>query len=257
MNGSENIMIWIGIALACLLVLLLCAYSIPKLAHRKRDRKALLISKYPTACAGSSEYGVPDAVESVSVHHNTFLGKQGEVLDPDEYYQFVVEGNSMRFCNIFDKDLIFVAKGFRIVQLKKFPYILVIKKHRAIVGESSYKVRRAWSVVRYDSDRFMADLKSIMRSDAFQEIKQLADDNGKSVYPGDSEIARDFKEKRLPRYEKDYIDVQDPDEWNKSVVISTTFDTKERYIHFSIHPIAQIVGIVKGSFSVQNSIPKL
>ena len=163
----------------------------------------------------------------------------------------------MQFCGIHDKDLLFVAKGFRIVQLKDYPYILVLKNDDAKPGKSQYKVRRAWGVSHYEpGDRFENAVRKIMASEAFKEIKSLKGKDGNDAYKGDEQVVEDFLTNRLPIYERKYIKCQNPDEWNKTVVISTTFDTDEKYIHFSIHPIANIVGIVDGSYTVINSDDK-
>lgn len=210
-----------------------------------------MYSFYPTACAGSSKQDKPKEAKSVSVEFNRFYGKDGKIMDPSDYEQFVAEGNSMQFCGIHDKDLLFVAKGFRIVQLKDYPYILVLRNTDAKPEKSQYKVRRAWGVAHYEgNDRFEKAVRKIMSSNAFKEIKSLKGKDGNSAYKGDEQVVEDFLTNRLPVYEKKYIDCPNPDEWNKSVVISTTFDTDDKYIHFSIHPIANIVGIVNGSYTV-------
>lgn len=210
-----------------------------------------MYSFYPTACAGSSKQDKPKEAKSVSVEFNRFYGKDGKIMDPSDYEQFVAEGNSMQFCGIHDKDLLFVAKGFRIVQLKDYPYILVLRNTDAKPEKSQYKVRRAWGVAHYEgNDRFEKAVRKIMSSNSFKEIKSLKGKDGNSAYKGDEQVVEDFLTNRLPVYEKKYIDCPNPDEWNKSVVISTTFDTDDKYIHFSIHPIANIVGIVNGSYTV-------
>lgn len=209
-----------------------------------------MYSYYPTACAGTSKSDKPAEVQSVSTEFNKFIGKDGQALDPNEYLQFVVEGNSMQFCGIHDKDLIFVPKEFRIVQLKKFPYILVLENSDAKEGQSKYKIRRAWGIAQFGDDRFEADVRKIMDSKQFQEIKDLKGVDGNLAYRGDEQVIEDFLSRRLPKYEQKYIYCQNPDNWNRTVVISTTFDTDDEYIHFSIHPISTIIGIVSDSFTV-------
>lgn len=209
-----------------------------------------MYSFYPTACAGIPDSDKPAEAQSVSMEFNKFLGKDGQILDPNKYLQFVVEGNSMQFCGIHDKDLIFVPKEFRIVQLKEFPYILVLKNSDAKEGHSKYKVRRAWGLSQFGDDRFETDVRRIMDSEQFQEIKKLKGIDGNRAYRGDEQVIEDFIKNRLPKYEQKYINCDNPDNWNRTVVISTTFDTEDRLIHFSIHPISTIVGIVSDSFTV-------
>lgn len=209
-----------------------------------------MFSYYPTACVGDSASNKPEEAKSVSVEFNRFRDKDGNIINPADYLQFVVEGNSMQFCGIHDKDLIFVAKEFRIVQLKTFPYILVLKNSDAEEGHSKYKVRRAWGISQFGNDRFEKDVRAIMSSPEFQEIKKLKGVDGNEAYRGDEQVIEDFLKKRLPKYEDRYIKCENPDVWNRTVVISTTFDTDNKYIHFSIHPIANIIGIVNGAFTV-------
>lgn len=251
MSTSQNIMIIIGLSLLVVFLTLLIWYVVPLFIKRKRETAQLNKKYYPVASAGNYKKTLPAKEESVSVSLNKFYDKNGCKINPDEYLQFVVSGDSMKFCGIHDKDLLFVAKDFRIVQLKKFPYILVIRRSNFKPGETEYKVRRAWASAHYDNDEFRNILNQILESSDFKEVKQLKDEVGKPVYPGDNVIIEDFIYNRLPKYKERYIDCNDFDEWNKTVVISTTYDTDKRYIHFSIHPIADIVGIVKESFTVK------
>lgn len=247
---SLNIMLLIGVLFFFILCVLLLWYSWPRLNKKKRILN-YNSGMYPLAWAGQPKSAVQQ-VESVSVETNTFCDKNGDKVNPANYLHFVVSGNSMQFCGIHDKDLLFVAKGFRIVHLTKFPYILVLKNIDPTNDSVEYKIRRAWGISTYGSDRFEADVRKIMASEDFKEIKNLKGKDGIRAYRGDESVIEDFLKKRLPIYENKYINCSNPEEWNKTVVISTTFDTDEKYIHFSIHPIGNIVGIVKESYTVTN-----
>lgn len=242
-------MILIGCILAVVLVLLLIWYSFPRLNKKKRFQVNNEVY-YPSAWAGEPKDSFRQ--KSVSVKNNTFVDKDGQKINPDEYYQFVVEGNSMQFCGIHDKDLIFVKKGFRItdLNLNGFPYILVLKNSNTFEENPEFKIRRAWGISQYGDDRFEKDVRTIMASESFQEIKKLKGVDGNAAYRGDDQVIDDFLKNRLPIYENRYIKCAHPDIWNHTVVISTTFDTDDKYIHFSIHPIANIIGIVMAAFNV-------
>ena len=247
---SQNIMILIGCILFVVLLVLLIWYSLPRLSKKKRAQYSN-VAFYPPAWAGNPKNN--NLIKSVSVKNNTFVDKEGNPLNPDDYYQFVVEGNSMQFCGIHDKDLIFVRKGFRITDLNltDFPYILVLRNTTMISDENTkYKIRRAWRISQFGDDRFEKDVRAIMSSPYFQEVKKLKGVDGNDAYRGDEQVIEDFLENRLPIYENKYIKCENPDIWNRTVVISTTFDTDNKYIHFSIHPIANIIGIVKDAFTV-------
>lgn len=249
----QIISIGTGFALALILIVLLI-YYFRKIIKSKRVivRGQSLYEYYPTACAGSAD-NKPQTALSVSVDSNTFLSEDGTKLDPDDFKQFVVEGNSMQFCGIHEKDLIFVAKGFRIVQLKEYPYILVLKKTDAKPEKSEFKVRRAWGIAQFGPDCYEKAVRDIMVSEAFQKVKKLKGIDGNNAYKGVDQVVFDFLKNRLPGYEDKYIKCDNPDEWDKTVVISTTFDTDEKYIHFSIHPIANIIGIVTQSYKVKKA----
>lgn len=245
-----NTFIIIGLVLLLILCILLGWYFWPSF-NRKHKPKDIMMSVYPTACAGLAKNDKPEKAESVSVEINRFYDSNGNLLNPKDYEQFVAEGDSMQFCGIHNKDLLFVAKGFRIVQLKDFPYILVLTNDDAEPGKSRFKVRRAWGIAHYEKgDRFETAVRRIMSSEAFKEIKSLKGKDGTPAYRGDEQVIEDFIKYRLPSYERKYIECANPDEWNKTVVVSTTFDTDDKYIHLSIHPIANIVGIVEESYTV-------
>lgn len=242
-------MILIGCFLFAVLLILLVWYSLPRLNKKKR-LQSNNEAYYPTAWAGNPKDYEP--VKSISVKNNTFVDKDGTEIKADEYYHFVVEGNSMQFCGIHDKDLIFVKKGFRItdLDLNRFPYILVLRNTVNTDENPNYKIRRAWCISQFGDDRFENDVRTIMNSKGFQEIKELKGIDGNDAYRGDEQIIDDFLKNRLPKYENKYIKCDNPDTWNRTVVISTTFDTDNKYIHFSIHPIANIVGVVTDAFTV-------
>lgn len=238
--------------IGCVLFLILCVlliwFSWPRL-NRKKRLQFYNLSLYPLAWAGQPKRTAQE-VKSISVERNTFYDKNGNRVNPNDYLHFVVSGNSMQFCGINDKDLLFVAKGFRIVNLTDFPYILVLKNINSTDNSVEYKIRRAWGISTYGDDRFEADVRAIMGSEIFEEIKQLKGKDGVPAYRGDESVINDFLKNRLPAYERKYIDCDNPNEWNRTVIISTTFDTDDNFIHFSIHPIANIVGIVKESYTV-------
>ncbi len=257
MTIFDNIIIYVGIALFLILIVLLWIQFYPLINNRKKRREQKLWDNpFPIVCAGKP-INATEAL-SANIKYNTFLNENGEKLDPNKYKQFVVKGNSMKFCGIFDNNLIFVKRGFRITDLllDNFPYILVIKNAEPQPGESEYKLRRAWGLAKYNENNNKEEnlvnlVSETIKSDKFQAIKEL-EENGEKVYVSDEAILDDFKNKRIPEYVKKYIDCASPNEWNQTVVISTTFDTEAKEIHFSIHPISQIVGEVSEVFNVSH-----
>lgn len=253
MMDSQYIIFYISGLLLLLLVGLLTWYALPKLRNRRKEQEELTLSELPTACAGSPKGDEPKEEKSIAISNTDFQTKDGTPINPDDYYIYIVKGKSMKFCHIYDGDLIFVAKGFRIVDLKKFPYILVLRRRDSQPGKSEFKIRRAWRIAKYNPvDKFDKEIREIINSVEFQPVKKLKNDNNKDAYLGDSAVIEDFKSERLKEYLEDYINCASPDPWNETVVISTTFDTEDQFIHFSIHPIANIVGIVKDSFTIDD-----
>lgn len=219
-------------------------------------RKEIKYGLFPIVCAGTQKGNEPLEEKSASIKINNFLDKEGNALNPKNFLQFVVSGNSMKFCGIYDKDLIFVKKGFRItdLDLDKFPYILVIKNADSKPDEPNFKLRRAWGIARYNEnnsgDKSLIDVvNKTMQVPKFKVIRDL-EENGEKVYAGDEETLKDFRNIRLPNYISKYITCENPDNWNQTVVISTTYDTRKEKVHFSIHPIANIVGIVSEVYGV-------
>lgn len=236
-----------------LLIGLLVWYALPELRKRRKGHASETTVAIPTAVAGTPKGDEPREENCTALNSIHFQTKDGMEIDPNDYYIYIVKGDSMKFCHIHDGDLIFVAKGFRIVNLKKFPYILVLRRSNPAPGKSEYKIRRAWRIARFNpEDQFDKEIREIMASEEFQQVKKLKNDDNKDAYRGDEAVIEDFKSKRLPRYRSYYIDCANPDPWNETVVISTTFDTKDEFIHFSIHPIANIIGIVKDSFTIDD-----
>ena len=79
------------------------------------------------------------------------------------------------------------------------------------------------------------------------KFKRLTQQEG---YKGPEWMIRDLKGKRLNDYKSAYFkDGVCPDQ-NKYILISKTFYTVTKQIHFSIHPVSLIVGNVEESYTV-------
>jgi len=241
-----DIMVVIGSTLfgvfAILFVIIITATN----TNRRKLKESWLFEEYPTACAGSpSDYNSSVFMRAPSIRNNIFKSKTGEPLDPSLYYQYVVDGNSMKFCGIESGSLIFVKKGFSIRDIVRFPVVLVLKRLEAYGNRPQFKVRRAWKICKIN-DNFPTIIRNIINSSEFQDLKKMFLD--KNAYDGDENLIQDFEKIRLPRYFQKFIDCDYPKEDDMTVVISTTFDTENNVIHFSIHPASSIIGIVSECF---------
>lgn len=209
------------------------------------DQKA-----YDVACAGSTHNNVGDVerIESSILLTDEFLDYEGKRINVDDYYQFIVSGESMKLSGIHDKDIVFVRKNYELGS-ETYPSVFVLRKEHPKNGEAKYKIRRGWRVVHWREleNDYIKILHSIMSMEKFKSIKE------NEAYPGDEEIIRDFKETRLKNYEEEH----EPGE-RGLLLISTTLhlnnpdDPKDDEIDFSIHPVDLIVGRISFSYSSSN-----
>ncbi len=208
-------------------------------------RKATIVTKtqvYNVACAGSDDSSSCEKVESVDVAACNFCDNSGASIDVALYHCFVVKGNSMKYAGINEDDFLFVPKALDLSFLSKgsFPEIIVLRYRNPIEGKARYKVRRAWYVGTLD-ENFQEIAANIIDSDKFSCLKH---EHG---FQNKQWMLDDLKE-RLATYRRVYSDSL---EEHKKVILSTTFDTKNEKIHFSIHPVSAIVGKVELSYTVK------
>lgn len=187
------------------------------------------------------------SVEVSSVDTTIYKDSEGNILDPNKYNLYIVDGNSMKLCGICDKDLIFSTRNFNIAEVEEFPIILVINKKHIKLDHPASKIRRTWDHVTFkDKHSLIEALKNVLKSENFQEIRILPE------YPGDDEVLKDFEDVRLKRYIDEYINCDNPNDVDRDIVISSTLNTKKNVIHFSIHPVNKIAGEVIASFDMSN-----
>ena len=217
-------------------------------ANRNEARRQSRTAYFPLACAGSYTSGIGEKAVSASININHFFTTEGASIDSKAYDQYVVSGNSMSLCGIYDSNLLFVKKDFYAKDLIDLPKILVIKRRDAKNGEVQYKVRRTWYKCTIN-DNLDEVLNTIINTSKFQSILNS------SECPGESVLIEDFKNERLQRYEANYPDAHDDKSEYNNIIISTTLHTDmEKGIRFSIHPIKDIMGIVEYSFTIPPTI---
>jgi len=212
---------------------------------RKKRRKEIgkLKDFYKTASAGSPSNHIPSDLPSVPLKYTEFRDSEGHLIMSQNYYKFVVYGNSMSFCGIKDHDLIFIKKGFDISQLSVFPVPIVLHRNEAKSNETQYKVRRAWRVC--DISSVESEIHSILESKDFDEKIRTIE-----YFDSDKDLLQDFFNVRLRKYVDDFINCSNPKDSDKHVVISTTFHTDIKKIRFSLHATSNIIGIVCESFTI-------
>ncbi|MCH5305199.1 MAG: hypothetical protein J1E79_01810 [Rikenella sp.] len=232
-------MIWIWL-IAVLVMIALFFYAIWRVVKIRQNAQT---TEYDIACAGNFEPGTPETKRFIS-ESLTFLDKNGKVLDVAQFERYIVSGESMRLCGIHNNDLLLAEKYLSNSSIAPLePAILIILRTNAKQGEAKYKVRRSWNFCAVDvNDWWTQSLQEIVQSPAFQKLRM------QKIYVGDDELIRDFEKERLPRFREQYPNAEKE---KASVIISTTLDTKSNKIHFSIHPVSEIVGIVKYAYTVQ------
>lgn len=239
----NDVIFWAGIILAIIFILI---YIIGERITRKNVKsihETLSREVLPTVSAGSHYKDIPAEKESVSTTFNAFKNSAGLRLDTEEYNAYLVQGNSMQYCDIHTGDIVFSPKGFRIEDLKKFPSIIILKNNAATSGQCQYKIRRAWKICQDNLSESEYDdiLKEIMESSDYKILKEKARD----IYESDDEMLREFKRKL-----DIYIKERKASNATENIVISSTYDIDDKKIKFSIHRISSIVGIVKYVASV-------
>ncbi len=237
-----------GIFLILLTVLYVTTYSSRKKARAQIIKELNKSSRLNWVLAGSEEEDgcetTSSKVDIAALGRYEYKKQDGEILEPQDHKLFVVIGESMRFAGIHNHDLIFSTKKFNFDKLKDgTPQILVIHKRHPKENRPAYKLRRTWKVTQYN-DNLLDEIKEILDSEAFKSVRSL------SVYDGDSNLIEDFANTRVPKYCRDFISCDNPDEKDRQIVISTTFHTDTEEIRFSIHPVSRIVGQVVASFKL-------
>lgn len=209
------------------------------------NRATIVLPKkdYFVACAGSQESDACTKVSAIDIQLCNFCDSNGKPLNLSLYNCYVVHGDSMKYAGINDSDFIFVPLDFNIDSLEFFPEILVIRYRETTGDKPLFKVRRAWYRGSIDDDLKQV-ANEIMAMPKFQRLTQ------QEGYKGPEWMITDLKGKRLDDYKEAYFKDGVCPEQYKDIVISTTFDTVKKEIHFSIHPVSLIVGNVEESYTV-------
>lgn len=221
------------------LVYLICKIRSGRAASRAESR----LARYLAVSAGTDTEGKSKEAVTVSVETTHFYAPDGTEIDASQYDPFVVSGNSMSLCGIYDKDLLLVAKGFESSQLTDLPKIAVIKRRNAKPDEIQYKVRRAWKTCLITDD-LQAVIREVLASAAFKKLQAAEECPDKGV------LITDFFETRLKSYKTYYPDCDREQSDFHRIVISTTLHTDINEVRFSIHPLKDVKGIVAYSFTV-------
>lgn len=209
----------------------------------KRNKEAFTQKEYFVASAGSKDAEASTMVSARDIQYCDFLDSKGNPLNQTLYNCYVVHGDSMKYAGINNNDFIFVPKDFNLNSLKSFPEILVIRYREQNESKPLYKVRRAWYIGSIEDDLEKA-VRSVMNNPKFNRLTQ------QTGYKGSDWMIKDLLKKRLANYKSTYFKEGKCTDPNKQIVISTTFDSINKEIHFSIHPVSLIVGTVEEAYTI-------
>lgn len=211
----------------------------------------------PVACAGSEKPGTPKEYKITNLQWNRFKKTDGSVLNKDDYHHFITIGESMLLGGIRSQDILFV-KEYNPQEMPELPAILVLQREQAALERAAQfddkaekKIRRSWRVCTLDhSDSEILEMvKEIINCQQFQNIRSLDE----TKFPNNNWLLADFSS-RLERYRQEHqgCNLRGNNDYN--ALISTTFDTMQKRVHFSIHPCRTIVGEVKYAYGINNEI---
>ena len=158
---------------------------------------------------------------------------------------------------IRSEDIIFV-KEISSNEIPTLPAILVLKREQAAIekaarfnDQAETKIRRSWKVCSLDSsnDTIVTMVREIINCRKFQEIRRLDE----TKFPDTDWLLADFTN-RLERYRKEHEGCEQGNNINHCALISTTLDTMQRRVHFSIHSCRTIIGEVKYAFGINHNL---
>ena len=212
---------------------------------------------FQVACAGSEKPDTPKEYKVTNLQWNNFKNEEGSVINAKEYLQFVTIGESMLLGGILSEDIIFV-KEISSNEIPTLPAILVLKREQAAIekaarfnDQAETKIRRSWKVCSLDSsnDTIVTMVREIINCRKFQEIRRLDE----TKFPDTDWLLADFTN-RLERYRKEHEGCEQGNNINHCALISTTLDTMQRRVHFSIHSCRTIIGEVKYAFGINHNL---
>ncbi len=235
---NMNMLLWIGILI---MMGFLITYIWGDNATRKnvnKIQKVLAGGMMPTVSAGSHYKEIPSQIQSISTKYNLFKNPFGQALNTTDYNSYLVQGDSMQYCNIHTGDVVFAQKDFQLSDLTKFPSVVILKNHKATPEQCQYKIRRAWVVCadNLGDSAYVEIVKGIMRSPDYLILK----DKAKSIYESDDKMLDGFMGK-LRKYRAD----GNTDSFGQGIVISSTYDVDEKKSRFSIHRASSLIGVVR------------
>lgn len=209
------------------------------------------------ACAGSEKPHTPKELKVTNIHWNDFIDDKGNVLEKDDFYTYIINGQSMLLGGIQDKDIVFVDKRTDINNLS-FPAIMALRREQAAMNKAAQyddkaeiKIRRTWDKCELtDDDKAILErVRDIINGKKFGYLRNI----DATKFPSEEWLLADLQ-RRLERYRAEHPDHSRQNHKDHTILISTTLDTNKNIVHFSIHSSGCAIGEVKHAFGINNNI---
>ena len=235
------------------IVIVLFSIQLASVAYYQRNIRRAPV--FPVACAGSEKPGTPKEYKVTNLQWDKFQKADGSFLNVEEFRPFITMGESMLLGGIRSQDIIFVEESRKVPTL---PAILVLQREQAALVKAArfndmaeMKIRRSWKVcsLNHKEDEIIDMVKKIISSKKFLEIRSLDE----TKFPSTEWLIADFSN-RLKRYKIEHPGCEDEANVNHKALISTTYDTQQGRVHFSIHSCNTIVGEVKYAFGINHDL---
>lgn len=220
--------------------------------HRSSRKKAPLLY---VACAGSVRPNAPDRKQVVNLQWDKLTPEDASSNDKKNIECFITAGRSMLLGGIENNDLVIVDRTDKSSELM-LPAIVVLRRDENAIAKAlmvgdraEYKIRRSWTKCNLgQSDEEIIEIvKNIIKSDKFKELKSKDEDK----FPSESDLIEDFKE-RLNCYRKEHTNCNNKNNNNYFALLSTTLDTSQNKVHFSIHSYNMLIGKVISAYKISD-----
>ena len=209
------------------------------------------------ACAGSEKPCTPKELKVTNIHWDGFRKADGNILSVEDYDRYIVMGESMLLGGIQNQDFVFVKKVPEPNHLI-LPAIMVLRREPAALqraamfdDKAELKIRRSWRMCSLScSDKEInAMVNAIIMSDDFQALRRMDE----SKFLSNEWMLNDFSN-RLMRYRNEHSGCEQANHPDNMALISTTYDTMQGRVHFSIHSSHSIVGKVEYAFGINQNL---
>lgn len=212
------------------------------------------------ACAGSEKPSTPKSLKVTNLRWDKFQKEDGSVLNVKDYKPYITIGQSMLLGGIQNQDIVFVKEIKDRKDQKKphFPVIMALKREPEALKKAArfndkaeVKIRRVWEFCDLsDTDETILNMvRETIESQSFESLRRIDE----AKFPDEEWMLADFK-RRLTRYREEHQGCEQKNHKDHTALISTTLDTMQGRVHFSIHSKSTMIGEVKYAFGINRDV---